>query len=110
MKISINDEIFNVEYLNTPTQFEKGAMGREKIDGCLLFDVGKGEHTFWMKNCLIPLDIVFVNNKIITKIFENCQPCDICDEHYKGYADIILEFEYKKNKKFKINDKIIFIK
>lgn len=110
MKISINDEIFNVEYLNTPKQLQIGAMGREKIDGCLLFDVGKGEHTFWMKNCLIPLDIVFVNNKKITKIYENCQPCDICNEHYKGYGDIVLEFEHKKNKNFKINDKILFIK
>jgi uncharacterized membrane protein (UPF0127 family) len=110
MKISINDEIFNVEYLRTQEQFEKGAMGREKIDGCLLFDIGKGEHTFWMKNCLIPLDIVFVNNKIITKIYKNCQPCDNCDEHFKGYGDMILEFESNSEKNFKENDKILFIK
>lgn len=110
MKISINDKEFNVEYLKTPTQLQKGAMGRDYIDGCLLFDVGKGEHSFWMKNCLIPLDIVFVNNKKITKIYKNCQPCDICDEHYKGYGDIVLEFDTNTEKNFKINDKIIFIK
>lgn len=111
MKISINDKEYNVKYLKTPTQLENGAMGMKSIDGCLLFDIGKGEHTFWMKDCLIPLDIIFVNNKIITKIYKNCKPCkDKCNETFKGYGDIVLEFESKKENNFKINDKIIFIK
>ena len=108
--VYINSQSFPAEYLKTPEEITNGMMGRKTLEGCMVFKLGKGHHSFWMKNCLIPLDIVFVNNKKITKIYENCQPCDICNEHYKGYGDIVLEFEHKKNKNFKINDKIVFIK
>jgi uncharacterized membrane protein (UPF0127 family) len=45
-----------------------------------------------MKNCVIPLDIIFINNRIITKIHHDCPPCkeDDCPS-YCGKGGMILE-------------------
>lgn len=111
MKIEINGNTYNVEYLKKSIDLERGAMGRKNIDGCLLFDIGKGNHSFWMKNCLIPLDIIYIYNKKITRIHHNCQPCDEeCTERYEGFGDIVLEFNAGEANNFKINDEINFKK
>ena len=50
---------------------------------------------FWMKNCLIPLDIIVIKNNVIVNIHHNCPPCD--DEFdcpsYCGNGNIVLEVE-----------------
>jgi uncharacterized membrane protein (UPF0127 family) len=33
------------------------------------------EHSFWMKNCITSLDIIFIKNNKITKIHKECKPC-----------------------------------
>ena len=74
-------------------------MGREFIgfDGILFF-MGKGEHSFWMLNCIIPLDIIFIDeNHRITKIHHNCEPCEpyeyeLC-QTYEGSGTYVLEIE-----------------
>jgi uncharacterized membrane protein (UPF0127 family) len=71
-------------------------IGREFIgfDG-MLFLMGKGEHSFWMMNCIIPLDIIFIDeNYKITKIHHNCEPCEdeLC-QSYEGSGTYVLEIE-----------------
>ncbi len=55
---------FNVEIADTEEERQKGLMFRESLpeDGGMLFDFGNPQPaTIWMKNTLIPLDILFIN-------------------------------------------------
>lgn len=95
MKIKINDNNFKVKLAVSEKEQEMGMMKKRFDDtfNGMLFLQGKGHHCFWMKNCIIPLDIIFINNNIIKKVHHNCPPCesDICDEHYCGEGDLVLE-------------------
>lgn len=108
MSVRINNRQFTAEYMTTPEQTSKGMMGRESLDGCMVFKMKKkGYHSFWMKNCLIPLDIVFVLNDRISKIHQNCQPCDgNCPERYTGPGDHIIEFPAGTAEKWKTGDQV----
>ena len=58
----------------------------------MLFLMGDGKHCFWMKNCIINLDIIFIDNNKITKIHHDCKPCKTEDcDNYCGIGDMILE-------------------
>jgi uncharacterized membrane protein (UPF0127 family) len=96
MFVTINKEIFKVKICKTKSETQRGMMGREFIgfDGMLFF-MGKGEHSFWMLNCIIPLDIIFIDeNHEITKIYHNCEPCEyeLC-QSYEGSGTYVLEIE-----------------
>ena len=65
MSVIINNKLYSAEYLSTTEEITKGMMGRPSLEGCMVFKMGMGHHSFWMKNCLIPLDIVFVNKNRI---------------------------------------------
>jgi uncharacterized membrane protein (UPF0127 family) len=105
MKLMIKNRTFPVEMMTQPTDIQTGMSGRDQLDGCMGFKLKKGYHTFWMKNCLIPLDIVFVLNNRISKIFGSCQPCsgDDC-ERYTGPADHVFEFPSGTCSDFKEGD------
>ena len=64
-----------------------------------------------MKNCLIPLDIVFITQGEITNIHPNCPPCseDNCPQ-YTGTADNVLELEggYCEKNNINVGDHIKF--
>ena len=63
----------------------------EYFDG-MLFLMETSSNCFWMKGCIISLDIIFINDNVITKIFEKCPPCyvDNCPS-YCAKGSIILE-------------------
>lgn len=92
MSVRINNKLFPAEYLTTPEDTQKGMMGRNSLDGCMVFKLKKGYHTFHMLNCFIPLDIVFILNNRISKIHHNCQPCNDGTEKFTGPADHVIEF------------------
>ena len=107
MSIRINNLMFPAEYLSKPEEIQKGMMGRESLDGCMVFKMTKGHHRFWMKNCLIPLDIVYILNNRINKIHQNCQPCDgDCSEYFSGIGDHVIEFPAGISKNFKVGDRV----
>lgn len=54
MSVRIGDKLFNAEYLQDDESIRRGMMGKDSLDGCMVFKMGKGHHSFWMKNCLIP--------------------------------------------------------
>jgi uncharacterized protein len=67
--VQIEGVIFNLELALNPEQRAEGLMGRDKIadDGGMLF-VFPGEKpyptelSFWMKNCLVPIDLLFLDS------------------------------------------------
>ena len=62
------------------------------FDGMLFVMPEDTTQSFWMKNCVVPLDIVFIKKNIINDISPNCPPCDTekC-ETYEGDGGFVLE-------------------
>lgn len=109
MSVMIQNKIFSAEYLSTPEETGKGMMGRSSLDGCMVFKMNKGHHSFWMRNCLIPIDIMFISNNRISKIHHNCPPADDHDlnpPRYNGIGDHVIEFPGGTCKDFKIGDRV----
>ena len=96
MRVTINDNQFKVKIRNTPKEIERGMMYKtfdNSFNG-MLFVMNSKEHSFWMKNCIIPLDIIFINGDKITKIHHNCPPCEDEDcKHYYGQGNYALELK-----------------
>lgn len=113
MNININDNKFKVKIVSTSDEISQGMMGKkfdENYDG-MLFLMDDETHHFWMKNCIIPLDIIFIKDGRICKIYHNCPPCYTKDcEHYEGYGDLVLELDGGKCKSLgiKIGDFVRF--
>ncbi len=70
--------VFNVELAATPEQQTTGLMFRTRVppDGGMLFDWGTPRQSeMWMKNTLVPLDMVFIAaDGTIDSIAENTVP------------------------------------
>jgi len=97
MKVKVNQNIFNVKTLVDKKSQTIGMMQKEfdeTFDG-LLFLMGGKKQCFWMKNCIIPLDIIIIKNNVIVNIHHDCPPCE--DEFdcpsYCGRGNIVLEIE-----------------
>jgi len=73
------NKCFSVEVAQTAVEREKGLMFREELgqDKGMLFIFPKAEkYGFWMKNTLIPLDIIWIDeNKTVVDIKKDVQPC-----------------------------------
>ena len=109
MSVIIGNQKFNAEYLTNPEDIQKGMMGRKELNGCMVFKMGMGHHSFWMKNCLIPLDIVFVNKNTISKIHHNCPPADshsMNPPRYTGIGDHVIEFPGGTCSDMKVGDRV----
>ena len=94
----VSKKCFNVELADTPEKHTQGLMNRESLNqnsGMLfLFDT-EDKYSFWMKNTLIPLDIIWLDkNKEVVFIEHSAQPCeaDPCETFGSGKsAKYILE-------------------
>jgi uncharacterized membrane protein (UPF0127 family) len=68
----------NVEVVSTEPKIERGLMYREHLplDAGMLFMMGyEKDWSFWMKNTLIPLDMIFIKKDMtIAGISENAEP------------------------------------
>jgi len=94
-QVSIRDQHFQVELAVSPSEWARGLMFREKLgrrEGMLF--VGKVERTqsFWMKNTLIPLDIIYISRlKKIVSIVHRAIPRDESPRASTGPAQYVLE-------------------
>jgi uncharacterized membrane protein (UPF0127 family) len=94
----------------------QGLMYREKMKqnrGMLFIFPYESMQSFWMKNTIIPLDIIFVdsNNKIVT-IRKNAVPFDTGTGHYTSTkpAQFVIEVNagYTDSLGIKVGDKIVW--
>ena len=93
--VEINDNKINIEIADNELEKSRGLMFRESLcENCgMLFVYDEnGERNFWMKNTLIPLKIIFIDENFIVTDVENAEPCktEICD-NYNGYGKYVLE-------------------
>lgn len=106
MKLKINDNIFDIKSVLTSKDIQNGMMGKkfDKFDGMLFF-MKNEPHSFWMKNCVVHLDILFIEDNTIVKIHHNCKPCFEKDcESYDGFGNLVLELPGGTCKKYNINE------
>ena len=55
--------------MDSPQAKTIGMMGRDNLEGGMLFPFDSvGDRSFWMKDCVIPLDIIFIVGNKINKI------------------------------------------
>lgn len=96
-KVCFEKECFTVEVVDTPQARQIGLMYREKLEenkGMLFIFDSEGSYPFWMKNTLIPLDIIWIDSfgKIIDiREAEPCEkdPCPVIP--HAGSAKYVLE-------------------
>jgi uncharacterized membrane protein (UPF0127 family) len=71
--------VIHVEVAADDATREQGLMYRDRLPedrGMLFFFAQSGNYPFWMKNTLIPLDIVWIDDqKRIAHVAHNVQPC-----------------------------------
>jgi uncharacterized protein len=86
---------FKVELALTQPQQMRGLMNRTSLapDAGMLFFFGpEAERAFWMKNTLIPLDILFLKKDgTIHHIHENATPNDVTQIPSQGPVSAVLE-------------------
>ena len=115
MKVIIRNNIFKVKLCTTQNSISKGMMGNRfnrEFNGMLFMMPTSGEQSFWTYNCVIPLDIIMINNGIIDTINHSCPPCDIKEncKSYTGVGDEVLELDGGtcKNLGIKKGDRVSF--
>lgn len=76
-KVGNRDQVFKVEVAKSDRAKVKGLSNRKKIpqDKGMLFVFDKPEiYEFWMKDMLVPLDIVWINDSKIVDISRSISP------------------------------------
>ncbi len=74
-----NGAVYSVEIPRTPEERERGLMFRSSLaprTGMLFVFDTTAHHAFWMKNCLIPLDLIWLDEtKRVVGILPDTPPC-----------------------------------
>ncbi len=78
-QVCFNQHCFRVELAATPEERARGLMYRESLSqdrGMLFIFEHKTDISIWMRNTLIPLDIIWLDESlVVVDIKENVQPC-----------------------------------
>jgi uncharacterized membrane protein (UPF0127 family) len=86
---------FRVEIARTEPERNKGLMYRDHLapDAGMLFIFERPSPlTFWMKNTLIPLDMIFIGgDHRVVGIVENAEPLTLTGRRVDGLAQYVLE-------------------
>lgn len=89
------EHTFTVEIARTPSEQAYGLMNRKSMDkdhGMLFVFLTEDERSFWMKNTLIPLDMIFIQaDGTIHRIHDSAIPHDLTPVNSRGPVLAILE-------------------
>ena len=78
--VQIGEQLWNVEVAKTQEQRQQGLMLRESLEegsGMLFLFEESGFHAFWMKNTLIPLDVIWISEDMKVVDVQTLQPCRV---------------------------------
>jgi hypothetical protein len=77
--LTMKGQKFTVEVAATPAEKAQGLMGRAQLapDRCMVFLYDEnGYHPIWMKNCLIALDVAWLDAQgKVVELLEKVPPC-----------------------------------
>ena len=99
-QVCFSTTCFSVELAKTPAEQQQGLMNRKTLadNAGMLFIFNKeGNYPFWMKNTLIPLDIIWLDakGKVVTiRSAEPCKVSDCPDYNPSGNAKYVLEINH----------------
>lgn len=114
----IGSEKFTVEIADTVEKQMRGMMFRKNVPddfGMLFIYNMEDYHGFWMKNCLVHLDIIYLNKeKQVVDMHINVPPCkeEPCKTYFSRIpARYVLELRGNRSKEInlKIGDSIFFM-
>jgi uncharacterized protein len=97
MTATINAQVFQLAVAQTPEQQQIGLMYRTSLadgEGMLFPFAPPRPVGFWMKNTLIPLDMLYIRQGVIQEIKASVPPCqkDPCPSYpSKGEIDQVIE-------------------
>jgi hypothetical protein len=78
--VCFGKDCYSADLAKTPEERQRGLMFRSSLapeEGMLFIFEGEGKHSFWMKNTLVPLDIIWINSdKKVSYIASDVQPCE----------------------------------
>jgi hypothetical protein len=104
--VSIGGHRFQVEVAESNKEITRGLMYRErlgKFQGMLFVFPDEQPRSFWMKNTLIPLDIIFISSSSrIVSISERAEPLTLTSRESKGPARYVLEINGGLSSELKI--------
>jgi uncharacterized membrane protein (UPF0127 family) len=87
--------VFQAEIADTPEERSKGLMFREHMgdrEGMLFLFPQSSQQSFWMRNTLIPLDMIFIqSDRTILGIVENATPKTETPRRVQGESQFVLE-------------------
>ena len=118
MTIFVQDQPFKVEIADTPEKHARGLMFRSLLKegyGMLFVFADEEVRSFWMKNTLITLDMIFINNeRQVVDLHHSVPPCpgDPCPSTTSALpARYVLEIAGGQAKKLKlrVGDKIFMM-
>ncbi|MCK5460627.1 DUF192 domain-containing protein [Candidatus Gracilibacteria bacterium] len=111
-KVEIGGETFLVEVVDTPQERRDGLMFRKSMPldkGMLFIFEAETLKTFWMKNTLLPLKIIWISEEGIVVDIQNAEPCraNPCKTYRgKSNAKMVLEVNQSVLETLEIGDMI----
>lgn len=104
-----NGKYFKLEVADTEQTMAKGLMFRKNLDkdkGMVFVYPTPQPSSFWMKNCFIHLDLVWISEKgRILHMLENVPPCygKNCETYqYNGNAKYVIELHHHTITRFNL--------
>lgn len=108
-KAIINNQTFNLEIADEDKEKQIGLSGRKSLpqNKGLLFIFNKSDYySFWMKNMLFPIDLIFINEDKVVSVYENLKPPSSEDNlsiiQPEEPANMVLEINSGLSKKYNI--------
>ena len=111
-KVLVGKREFLVEVAKTTAEKERGLIGKEYLgenQGMLFIYKQPQQVTFWMKDMLIPIDIIWIENRRIIGFQENLLPDNGEKLYYSpGKIDYVLEIKAGEitKRRIKVGEKI----